>query len=670
MTEDLNEIESTYLQSLLDLFSIVVVVDRKLRIVFSSETLKRYVPAVEEESPLSEVFEVVRPRGLETYEDYARRLNTLYLLKSRDGRFAIRGQFLRGTEQGRDYLLFCGAPWLHWINTHCPEVKLGLNDFSHQDVQLDQLLYMATESNMVADLERLNAELKLAKEELEEAQAARNAFFSQMSHELRTPLNGIISAMTLMGQEQPAGRAGELLELARKSSDHMLHTLNYVLDIAKLEASEPGFGPVDFQLAEVIESVIDIVRPRALEKGLGLRVVLDAAVPESFHGDAESLRQVLLNFLFNAVKFTSAGQVSVEVEQARNEGMTVRLAVTDTGVGIPEEAQATVFEPFRTVQQDASEPATAGSGLGLDIARRSVRAMGGDIGLESREGVGSRFWIELPLETVAETVPQATTDADEHSPEPRFSGHVLLVDDNATNLTLMSMILESLGVRVTAASSGEQAIACVDEIDFDMVLMDISMPGMDGFEATRRIRSSHNARVLPIVALTAYSGSEERQRSVSSGMNGYLLKPLERDELTAVLGQYLEQEGAGSALSGAAEGAGSEAGLVDVDAIDSLRRQIGNENLVSVIDKFGGEVERRWPCLEKAASSEDLAREAHTLASTCASFGLPSVADQLREIEAHAKSGGLVEELDDLAQTGGQLRSSVEALRELVRAGT
>lgn len=665
MTPEMNSVEAAYFKSLLDLFSVVFVLDRDLNVVFSSDTLLRHVPELESQPVIFNVFELSRPRSLKTYDDMVEKVGSLFLLTTLKGHFAVRGQFIRGTENERDYLVFCGAPWLQWINTNLPDVKLGISDFSAQDVQLDQLVYMATESNMVADLERLNSELLKAKVEVDKAQAARNAFFAQMSHEMRTPLNGVVSALTLMQEEGLQGRAADMLALAQKSSRNMLQVINYVLDISKLEAMDVEGDQVEFDLQELVDSVVEITRPRALEKQLDLRVSNNAVMASVYLGNATALRQVLLNLVVNAVKFTDAGSVSIDIDSGRSDGMSVRIEVADTGIGIPPEEQSVVFEPFSTVVGSGNTVLGDSTGLGLDIAKRSVEAMGGSIGLVSSPGAGSRFWIELPLAAL-ESDSIDNRAALEQVARAEFRGPVLLVDDNETNLTLMRMILESMGANVTPASSGEEAVELAIANDFRLVLMDISMPGIDGFEATRRIRAFKSSGALPVVALTAFTGSQEQTQSHDVGMDGYLTKPVEPGALAEVLSKYLlssEPDESSGTNDNSAEGS-----AVDMGVVQQLKAQIGIANLVSVIDKFSDESERRWLSLEKASSHGELAREAHTLASTCRSFGLPQVADELSEIEESAKTKAVVLPISDASGLSERLVTQVAELRTVVAA--
>jgi signal transduction histidine kinase/CheY-like chemotaxis protein/HPt (histidine-containing phosphotransfer) domain-containing protein len=647
------------------LFTSVMLLDRDLCVRYASETLTTYMPALAGEPRLNDAFTLVRPRSLDNYQNALSHGRGLLLLTAANGDFAVRGQLLPASYAGQDCLVFCGAPWLSWMVANRPEVKLRLQDFSPQDVQLDQLFYMSTEARMVADLEQLNSELKQAKDEADAAQASKNAFFARMSHEMRTPLNGVVSALSLMRDEEPGGRPGELLELASKSSSNLMQVINYVLDVSKLESDETPPEEVEFDLPELVGSVNDVVRARALEKGLELSSHCAAALPRWCRGDAARLRQSLLNLVINAIKFTESGSVTIDVEPLGDDAGNVRFEVQDTGRGIRKAEHATIFEPFTSLPDSTDE----GTGLGLDIARRNVQSMGGKIGVSSAPDVGSTFWIELPLQPVAEkptgAEPAPAPDTEAGSEPLRFQGNVLLVDDNETNLMLGTMILERMGMSVSQAISGEVAVQMALAGDYDLVLMDISMPGIDGYEATRRIREWRDAEALPIVALTAYASSAEQAESVASGMNGYLTKPIDRERLAETLANWLKRVTVAALGPAGVEGADTEPALVDVGVVHDLQKQIGLDNLGRVIGKFTEEAGRRWQALEGATDKSDLAREAHTLASTCRSFGLPAVADRLKLIEAHAKSAAL-ESPPDLQTTGSELSVGLLQLNAVI----
>jgi signal transduction histidine kinase/FixJ family two-component response regulator len=645
--------------SLLKLFSVVMVIDPEFRIIYASDTLKKHMPALEEEMGLLDAFELSRPGSVNSYQAAQSHLGSLFLMIARDNSFAVRGQIVQQFTGDQGHLVFCGAPWLFWMASKRIDVKLGLKDFASQDAQLDQMFYISTEKRMVADLEALNSELKLAKEEVEAVQEARNAFFTRMSHEMRTPLNGVVSALALMRDLHLAGKAADLLNLASKASENLMQVINYVLDVSKLETSHDQAEEIEFDLPELIGSVSDVVRARAIEKGLALENRIDGRLSAVYKGDAPRLRQSLLNLLMNAIKFTRQGGISIAAEPAREEGQSIRIEVTDTGTGIDKTLQAHVFEPFVTLESGAQK----GTGLGLDIARRNVESMGGRIGVSSALGVGSTFWVELPLEA-SQVEPAPVKPIESRSADAAtFDGRVLLVDDNETNLMLGAMILEGLGAKVLQASSGEQAVEMAGREDFDLVLMDISMPGIDGYEATRQIRAFKSASELPVVALTAFASSVERERSEAAGMNAYLTKPIERDQLVSALASYL---GAGVADGPEISAAVQPRSQVNRAVLDDLVGQIGSDNLGVVIGKFLSEAARRWNALASASNDSDLAREAHTLASTCRSFGLPDVADKLNCIESHAKADGIGGEPPCVNEVGSQLQAGLRELEQVV----
>jgi len=645
------------------LFTVIMVLDRELNIVRASDTLQRYLPRVADSPPLLEIFDIKRPAGVRTFEDMRKNADSLYLMVSRDDRFAVRGQTIDLGRREGEFLCFLGSPWLSWIHANSNAPDVGLKDFTPQDAQMDQLFYISTEKRMVEDLERLNEQLRAATENLKSAQEEKNAFFAQMSHELRTPLNGVVSALGLLRNQGLTGQAETLVNLAGESSRNLMQVINYVLDVSKLELSQPDSEEIPFDLPEMIASVVSIVRASALEKGLVLRSHIDARLSSSYLGNSSLLRQSLLNLVTNAIKFTDEGEVNVTVTPALDDAMTLRIEVSDTGIGISPEDQAIIFEPFRRGKDKGSGTRGSGTGLGLDIARRNLRYMGGILGVTSTPGQGSTFWLELPCSVIISDTMAAPTRSAQAGGGSKLKGRVLLVDDNETNLMLGQMILDSMGLDVVCAASGEAAVAVVGDEKPDLVLMDISMPGIDGFEATRQIRVFRDVGALPIIALTAYASSVERDMSEACGMNGYLTKPIVVEELARTLSAWLPPGDDASPSRADPYADDGSASAVDNAALDELAGQIGNANLTRVIDKFLEEVGVRWAALEEATSNTDLAREAHTLASTCRSFGLPSIGEKIACIEQHAKFGEAAGEPPCIAATGRELLQGAAALK-------
>lgn len=383
---------------------------------------------------------------------------------------------------------------------------------------------------------RLRAERRSA----ERANAAKSQFLANMNHEMRTPLNGIIGMAQLLEGTALAEDQREYVATIESSSEVLLSLVNDVLDFSKIEAGKMVVEHTPFALHPLLGDCLQLLRQEAARKGLALELDADPLLPAHINGDPVRLRQILINLLSNAVKFTAAGYVRLSARPVTNQSGLRRLqfAVTDSGLGISLEAQARLFQAF--TQADASTTRRyGGTGLGLAISKRLVELMGGVIGVESQAGVGSRFWLELPLvEAAAAPLAEAPRAA-------RFQAHILLVEDNPVNQRVAVLLLQRFGCRVDLAENGLQAVEAAARQPFDAILMDCHMPEMDGYEATRTIRRGNGVNTsVPIIALTGNAVQGDRDACLASGMDDYLSKPIHLPALEAVLVRWLPERAA------------------------------------------------------------------------------------------------------------------------------
>jgi PAS domain S-box-containing protein len=374
--------------------------------------------------------------------------------------------------------------------------------------------------------------LAQAKEAAEAASRAKSAFLANTSHEIRTPLNGLLGLAKLaLAPDVDAQRGREYLQRIHDSAQALAAIINDILDLSKIEAGKLTLEATDFDLHALAADVFAGYRELAAAKSLAFTLRVAPDVPQHVRGDPMRTRQILVNFVSNAIKFTERGSVAIEVER---RGGAVRLAVADTGIGLDEQTCARLFEPF--VQADASTTRRyGGTGLGLSICRQLAELMGGRVGVDSVPGCGSTFWAELPL---AEVAPPAAVAQPAHGPARDLQGlRVLLVEDNPVNLLIAETFLKTWGVEVEQAHDGAQAIAAVERAQgrFDAVLMDVHMPVMSGHEATIELRKRYDKDELPIVALTAAALASEQQQSLAAGMNEFISKPFDATRLRDVL---------------------------------------------------------------------------------------------------------------------------------------
>ena len=376
------------------------------------------------------------------------------------------------------------------------------------------------------------------------ASRAKSAFLANMSHELRTPLNAMIGMTALARRRATDPTQIDFLDKADRASRQLLAVIDDVLDISRIEAERLTLDSIEFKLGEVVDDLVAMIDPRAREKGLAF--TLDIAPEFSrmlLRGDPMRLGQVLLNLLSNAVKFTATGCIALRVLRLEeNAGQVLlRFEVEDTGIGIAAADRQRVFLAFEQADSSLTRK-YGGTGLGLSISKRLVGLMGGAIGVTSEPGTGSCFWFTARLEKSgpAATPEVAPSAADWMS--VCAGAHVLLAEDEPLNRDLAKGLLESFGVRVDLAEDGRQAVERVSQVDYDMVLMDVQMPTMNGIDAARAIRLLKSGATLPIVALTANAFEEDRRRCLDAGMDDYITKPFTQDQLLSAVARWLARK--------------------------------------------------------------------------------------------------------------------------------
>jgi TMAO reductase system sensor TorS len=576
------------------------------------------------------------------------------------------------------------------FNTLIETIQAWDKTLRHHSEKLEQKV-----ADRTADLVAMNAtltqtvnELRMARDSAEASESAsqlKSQFLANMSHEIRTPMNGVIGMLELLLTTQLTEKQRKFTKTAYSSATALLSIINDILDFSKIEAGKLTLENVSFSLSKILTEVRDLMIRQAEDKGLNLEIY-ESNLPPTLVGDPMRIRQVLINLVGNAIKFTEIGhvRVTVDVLSRRENCVDLRVEVVDTGIGISREQQEIVFESFCQAE-DGMSRRFGGTGLGLAIARQLIQLMNGRIGVQSRVGLGSTFWLELPLEVSEEVIPARIKAPSKGQSETisKMNSRILLVEDNPVNQEVIQEMLLFLGCQACLVSDGQQAVAERENQAYDLILMDCQMPVMDGYQAARNIRMLEQRKGLeriPIIATTAHAMQGDREKCMLAGMDDYLCKPFSLAQIHKTIYNWTgfqQQLGFPSPMpdSGAAPSLplpSEKDNCLDATVLEDIRKlSNGSKDLLKkILAKFLASTPIRIAEISRGIRdnhAETVFQATHSLKTSSAMVGAMTLSAMNKELELNAYQGTILSDASEqLTRIESEYQRVVTALEPYV----